>query len=168
MVGSTHWLASQAGMAVLESGGNAFDAAAAAGFVCQVVEPHLNGPAGEVPVIGWDARSEEPFVVCGQGTAPQAATLAAFRDLGLSLVPGTGLLPACVPGAFDGWLTLLERYGTRRLRDVLGYAIGYAEHGFPILPRVASTIETVADLFTEHWTSSAEVWLPRGRAPRAG
>jgi len=168
MVGSTHWLASQAGMAVLESGGNAFDAAAAAGFVCQVVEPHLNGPAGEVPVLGWDARAEQPFVVCGQGTAPQAATLEAFADLGLSLVPGTGLLPACVPGAFDGWLTLLERYGTQPLREVLGYAIGYAEHGFPVLPRVTSTIETVTDLFTEHWTSSAAVWLPHGRAPRAG
>ncbi len=168
MVGSTHWLASQAGMAVLESGGNAFDAAAAAGFVCQVVEPHLNGPAGEVPIIGWDARGDQPFVVCGQGTAPQAATLDAFEDLGLRLVPGTGLLPACVPGAFDGWLTLLERYGTKRLGDVLGYAIGYARHGFPMLPRVSSTVETVHDLFTEHWTSSAELWLPHGRPPTPG
>lgn len=168
MVGSTHWLASQAGMAVLESGGNAFDAAAAAGFVCQVVEPHLNGPAGEVPVVGWDARGQEPFVICGQGTAPAAATLEAFLDLGLQLVPGTGLLPACVPGAFDGWLTLLERYGTKPLAEVLGYAIGYAANGFPILPRVTSTVQTVADLFTEHWPSSAQTWLPQGQAPKPG
>ena len=168
MVGSTHWLASQAGMAVLESGGNAFDAAAAAGFVCQVVEPHLNGPAGEVPILGWDAREDRPFVVCGQGTAPQAATVDAFRDLGLKLVPGTGLLAACVPGAFDGWLTLLERYGTKRLEDVLVYAIGYAKYGFPILPRVSSTVEMVSDLFAEHWTTSAELWLPHGRPPTPG
>ncbi len=79
MVASTHWLASAAGMAVLERGGNAFDAAVAAGFVLQVVEPHLNGPGGEVPVIGHDARRGETFVVCGQGTAPAAATVDGVR-----------------------------------------------------------------------------------------
>ncbi|MGH3447310.1 MAG: gamma-glutamyltransferase, partial [Nocardioidaceae bacterium] len=134
MVGSTHWLASQTGMAVLEAGGNAFDAAVASGFVLQVVEPHLNGPGGEVPVVGWEGRSEQSFVVCGQGPAPQRATIEEFRGRGLRLVPGTGLLPACVPGAFGGWLTLLQRYGSMRLGDVLGYAIGYADHGFPVLP----------------------------------
>ena len=112
MVASTHWLASAAGMAVLEQGGNAFDAAVAAGFTLQVVEPHLNGPGGEVPVIGHDARRGETFVVCGQGTAPAAATAAAYTDLGLDLVPGSGLLAATVPGAFGGWLLLLREYGT--------------------------------------------------------
>jgi gamma-glutamyltranspeptidase / glutathione hydrolase len=165
MVASTHWLASQAGMAVLESGGNAFDAAVSAGFVCQVVEPHLNGPAGEVPVVGWDARADEPFVVCGQGPAPAAATVDRLRDLGLDLVPGTGLLPACVPGAFDGWLTLLQRYGSMRLADVLDHAIGYAERGFPVVPRISETVATVEALFTEHWPSSAATWLPAGRPP---
>jgi gamma-glutamyltranspeptidase/glutathione hydrolase len=168
MVSSTHWLASQSGMAVLEAGGNAFDAAVAAGFVLQVVEPHLNGPAGEVPVIGWDAGSGEPFVVCGQGTAPAGATLEAFDDLGLDMVPGTGLLPACVPGAFDGWLTLLQRYGTLPFADVLGFAVGYARHGFPLVPRIAATIETVAGMFEEHWPSSARVWRPGGHTPSAG
>jgi gamma-glutamyltranspeptidase/glutathione hydrolase len=168
MVSSTHWLASQSGMAVLEAGGNAFDAAVAAGFVLQVVEPHLNGPAGEVPVVGWEAGTGKPFVVCGQGTAPAAATLDAFAGLGLAMVPGTGLLPACVPGAFDGWLTLLQRYGTRPLAEVLGFAVGYAEHGFPLVPRITATIETVAGMFEEHWPTSASVWLPGGHAPRAG
>jgi gamma-glutamyltranspeptidase/glutathione hydrolase len=166
MVASTHWLASQAGMAVLEKGGNAFDAAAAAGFVCQVVEPHLNGPAGEVPVIGWEARTGQPFVVCGQGPAPQAATVQQFRDLGLDLVPGTGLLPACVPGAFDGWLTLLQRYGSLRLGEVLDYAIGYADAGFPLVARISETIDTVTELFARHWPSSAATWTPGGRSPR--
>src|SRR5215472_14705555 len=99
MVASTHWLASAAGMAVLEKGGNAFDAAVAAGLVLQVVEPHLNGPGGEVPVIGFDAADGEVFVLDGQGPAPAAATLDAFGALGLDLVPGTGLLAACVPAA---------------------------------------------------------------------
>src|SRR5215212_7448738 len=79
MVASTHWLASAAGMAVLERGGNAFDAAAAAGFALQVVEPHLNGPGGDVPAIVYDARTDSVDVICGQGPAPYAATIEAFR-----------------------------------------------------------------------------------------
>jgi gamma-glutamyltranspeptidase/glutathione hydrolase len=168
MVASTHWLASAAGMAVLERGGNAFDAAVAAGFVLQVVEPHLNGPGGEVPVIGHDARRGETFVVCGQGTAPAAATADAYAGLGLDLVPGSGLLAACVPGAFGGWLLLLREYGTLRLRDVLGYAIGYAQAGYPLVPAISWSIASVAELFREHWHSSAEVYLPGGGVPAPG
>jgi gamma-glutamyltranspeptidase/glutathione hydrolase len=168
MVASTHWLASAAGMAVLEKDGNAFDAAAAAGFVLQVVEPHLCGPGGEVPVIGYDARRGETFVVSGQGTAPAGATLAAFGELGLDLVPGSGLLPACVPGAFGAWLLLLREYGRLPLRDVLSYAIGYAESGYPLAPALSLSIASVADLFREHWTSSAEVYLPGGGVPAPG
>ena len=168
MVASTHWLASAAGMAVLEKGGNAFDAAVAAGFTLQVVEPHLNGPGGEVPVIGHDARRGETFVVCGQGPAPAAATVEAYTDLGLDLVPGSGLLAATVPGAFGGWLLLLREYGTLRLRDVLGYAIGYASAGYPLVPAISWSIASVADLFREHWHSSAEVYLTGGGVPAPG
>ena len=168
MVASTHWLATAAGMAVLERGGNAFDAAAAAGFTLQVVEPHLNGPGGEVPVIGHDARRGETFVVCGQGTAPAAATVEAYTGLGLDLVPGSGLLAATVPGAFGGWLLLLREYGTLRLRDVLGYAIGYAQDGYPLVPAISWSIASVADLFREHWHTSAEVYLPGGGVPAPG
>src|SRR5580700_5227485 len=83
MVASTHWLASGAGMAVLERGGNAFDAAVATGLVLQVVEPHMCGPAGEVPVIGFSAASGEVFVLDGQGPAPSAASRHVFEALGL-------------------------------------------------------------------------------------
>jgi gamma-glutamyltranspeptidase/glutathione hydrolase len=165
MVASTHWLASAAGMAVLERGGNAFDAAVAAGLVLQVVEPHLNGPAGEVPVIGFDARDGQPFVLDGQGPAPAAATLAAFSALGLDLVPGTGLLAACVPAAFGTWMLLLERYGTLPLRSVLEYAIGYAEHGYPMLPTASAAIAAVADTFRDDWPNSAEIYLAEGVPP---
>ena len=168
MVASTHWLASAAGMAVLELGGNAFDAAAAVGFTLQVVEPHMCGPGGEVPVIGHDARRGETFVVCGQGTAPAAATAEAYTGLGLDLVPGSGLLAATVPGAFGGWLLLLREYGTLRLRDVLGYAIGYAQDGYPLIPAISWSIASVADLFREHWQTSAEVYLPGGGVPAPG
>jgi gamma-glutamyltranspeptidase / glutathione hydrolase len=168
MVASTHWLASAAGMAVLEQGGNAFDAAVAAGLVLQVTEPHLNGPGGEVPVIAHHAGREQTFVLCGQGTAPAAATPEAFGDLGLDLVPGSGLLAACVPGAFGAWMLLLREYGTLRLRDVMDYAIGYAARGYPVLPAISWGIASVAELFRDHWPSSAEVYLPGGAVPAPG
>jgi gamma-glutamyltranspeptidase / glutathione hydrolase len=168
MVASTHWLASAAGMAVLEQGGNAFDAAVAAGLVLQVTEPHLNGPGGEVPVIAHHAGRGETFVLCGQGTAPASATLEAFGDLGLDLVPGSGLLAACVPGAFGAWMLLLREYGTLRLRAVMDYAIGYAARGYPVLPAISWGIASVAELFRDHWPSSAEVYLPGGAVPGPG
>ena len=164
MVASTHWLASATGMAMLERGGNAFDAAVATGFTLQVVEPHLNGPGGDLPIVLWSAERGEPLVVCGQGTAPAAATIERFRDLGHELVPGTGLLAACVPGAFDGWLLLLRDFGTLGLDDVLEQAIGYAEQGYPVIPGITATIERTEPLLRT-WPSSAELYLP---APRPG
>lgn len=160
MVASTHWLASAAGMRLLEAGGNAFDAAAAAGFVLQVVEPHLNGPGGDLPIVLYAADRDEVLVVCGQGPAPAAATTGRFRELGLDLVPGTGLLAACVPGAVDAWLRMLLELGTASLRDVLEPAIGYARDGHPVLPRVAEQIASLESRFRADWPTSAETWLP--------
>ncbi|WP_089107718.1 gamma-glutamyltransferase family protein [Streptomyces hyaluromycini] len=167
MVSSTHWLASQSAMAVLENGGNAYDAAVAGAFVLHVVEPHLNGPAGEVPILLAPAGGEVR-VLCGQGVAPAGATVAHYRGLGLDLVPGTGPLAAAVPGAFDAWLLLLRDHGTKPLDEILAYAIGYAEHGHPPVENVGATVESVRKLFETEWTSSAELYLPGGRAPRPG
>jgi gamma-glutamyltranspeptidase/glutathione hydrolase len=168
MVASTHWLASATAMAVLEDGGNAFDAAVAAGFVLQVAEPHLNGPAGQVPAIFATAADRTPRVLCGQGVAPAAATPEHFAGLGLDLIPGSGLLSATVPGAWDGWLLLLRDHGTKSLRDILGFAISYAWRGVPVIDQVTSTINTVADLFARHWPTSAQLWLPGGEPPAPG
>jgi gamma-glutamyltranspeptidase/glutathione hydrolase len=159
MVASTHWLASATGMGVLERGGNAFDAAVAAGLVLQVVEPHLNGPGGDLPAIFWSSEREEPLVLCAQGPAPAAATIDEYRGRGLDLVPGTGLLAACVPGAFDGWMLLLRDFGTWRLADVAEAAIGYAEDGYPAVPGIVRTIQAVEPLLRE-WPASAELYLP--------
>src|SRR3954447_23733535 len=112
MVASTHWLASPAGMAVRERAGTAFDAAVAAGFVLQVVEPHLNGPGGEVPILLWSEREKRMLALRGQGPAPKLASASAFRGMGFDQVPGIGLLPATVPVAFPTWLTLLREHGT--------------------------------------------------------
>jgi len=164
MVATTHWLASAAGMAVLEDGGNAFDAAVAAGLTLQVVEPHLNGPGGDLPAVFWAVDRGEPLVLCAQGVSPAAATIERFRELGHELVPGTGELAACVPGAFDGWMLLLREFGTKRLADVMRFAIGYAGGGYPVVRGITITIEKVAELLRE-WPASAELYLP---APQPG
>lgn len=168
MVSSTHWLASAAGMAELEHGGNAFDAAVAAGFALHVVEPHLNGPGGDLPLIFARAHDAAPTVLCGQGPAPAGATVAHYRGLGFTLVPGAGPLAAAVPGAVEAWLTLLRDHGTRRLADVLAYAISYAERGHPLQAGAVATIERVRRIFAEDWTTSAELYLPAGAPPPAG
>ena len=127
-------------MAMLEKGGNAFDAAVATAFTLQVVEPHLNGPGGDAPLIVHDVRRDQPEVICGQGPAPAGATIAHYRREGFDLVPGTGLLAACVPGTFETWMLLLRDYGTLALREVLSPAIGYAQKGHPLLERTNATI----------------------------
>lgn len=166
-VASTHWIATAVGMSMLERGGNAFDAAVATGFTLQIVEPHLNGPGGDVPIILQPAGAEQPLVICGQGVAPADATIEAYRQRGLKMIPGAGLLAAVVPGAFDGWMLLLRDYGTLTLAEVLEPAIGYARNGFPLLYRAAASISAIADHFREHWPESAQVWLPDDKVPAA-
>src|SRR6266853_6026466 len=168
VVTSTHWIATAVGMGVLERGGNAFDAACATAFVLQVVEPHLNGPGGDVPAVLFDVRKGRPEVVCGQGPAPAGATIAHYRSLGLDMMPGTGLLAACVPGMFDTWMTVLRDYGTMGLADVLAPAISYARDGHPLVERANATIATVEKLFREYWPTSAAVYLPGGKVPETG
>ncbi len=168
VVTTTHWIATAVGMAVLERGGNAFDAGCAAAFTLQVVEPHLNGPGGDAPLILHAAGATGAEVICGQGPAPAGLTIAHCRSLGLDLIPGTGLLAACVPGTFDALMLMLERHGTLTVRDVLAPAIHYARHGHPIVERASATIATVADLFRQHWATSAAVYLPGGDVPVPG
>jgi gamma-glutamyltranspeptidase/glutathione hydrolase len=168
VVASTHWIATAVGMAMLEKGGNAFDAAVAAAFTLHLVEPHLNGPAGDVPVLVYDVRLGKPIVICGQGPAPNAATIAKFKSLGLDMVPGSGLLAACVPGPFETWMMLLRDHGTLSLRDVLEPAIFYARAGQPLVERASATIATVEPLFRDHWKTSAAVYLPGGKVPAPG
>jgi gamma-glutamyltranspeptidase/glutathione hydrolase len=168
VVASTHWIATAVGMGILERGGNAFDAAVATAFTLQVVEPHLNGPGGDVPVIIHEARSGNVKVVCGQGPAPAGATIAYYKSLGLDLVPGTGLLACCVPGTFETWMLILRDYGTMALADVLAPAIFYAREGHPLVERASATIGTVEALFLDHWPTSAAVYLPNGKTPPPG
>ncbi|GAA5166724.1 gamma-glutamyltransferase family protein [Ornithinimicrobium tianjinense] len=168
MVSSTHWLASQAAMRMLELDGNAADAAVAAGLVLQVVEPHLNGPGGDLPLIVASADDPTPRVLCGQGPAPAGAAPEHFAAVGLDRVPGSGPLATAVPGAFDAWMVLLRDRGTMTAREVAGPALHYARHGHPFLARASATVAAVAELFTQDWTTSADQWLVDGRPPAPG
>ena len=165
VVTSTHWIASAVGMKILEAGGNAFDAAAATGFVLHVVEPHLNGPLGDMPALIRLAGEDTPIVLCGQGVAPQGATIDHYRSEGLDQIPGSGLLATVVPGAFDAWMLLLRDHGRLPLREILEPAIHYARAGHPVLPRVTATIASLAEFFKTEWPSSAATWLPGGAVP---
>ncbi|RVV96769.1 gamma-glutamyltransferase family protein [Mesobaculum littorinae] len=166
VVTSTHWIASAVGMSILEKGGNAFDAAVATGLVLQVVEPHLNGPAGDLPAVFHSVASGDG-VVAAQGPAPAAATIEHYRAQGIELIPGSGLLSTVVPGAFDGWMLMLRDEGTMTLREVMTPAVDYARDGHPMLPRVADQIAGLAEYFAAEWPSAAEVWVPDGNAPHA-
>ncbi|AZN70195.1 gamma-glutamyltransferase family protein [Georhizobium profundi] len=167
VVASTHWIASAVGMRMLEIGGNAFDAAVATGMALQVLEPHLNGPGGDLPAVIYSARKDKVEVICAQGPAPAGATIEHYTREGMDIIPGDGLLATVIPGAFDGWMTMLRDYGRLSLREVMEPAIHYAEHGHPVLPRVAATIAGMTDFFREKWPTSYETWLPGGHAPAA-
>ncbi|MBI1170018.1 gamma-glutamyltransferase family protein [bacterium] len=162
---STHWIASAVGMAMLERGGTAFDAAVAMGFVLHVVEPHLCGPLGDMPAIIRPAGAAAPTIICGQGVTPAAATIAHYRAEGLNMIPGSGLLATVVPGAFDAWMLMLRDHGRLTLREVLEPAIHYAAQGHPVLPRVSATIAGLAEFFRDEWPTSFACWLPGGKAP---
>ena len=169
MSASTHWIATATAQSVLERGGNAFDAATAAAFVLHVVEPHLNGPGGDMTgVFVTAAEPGRPVVLMGQGPAPAGATPEHYRSEGLELVPGSGALAAAVPAAVDAWLLLLRDHGTWELQPVLEFAIGYARDGHPVLGRVGATIAAVSALFREHWPTSAALWMPGGKIPAPG
>jgi gamma-glutamyltranspeptidase/glutathione hydrolase len=168
MVSSTHWLASTAAMRILEMGGNAFDSAVAAGFVLQVVQPHLNGPGGDMSMLVWDSREARAAALCAQGSAPAGATPDLFRSLGFEAVPGSGLLSACIPGAMDGWLLLLRDRGTMPLAAVLQPAISYAHHGYAVSHGMSRTIEAARPLMETDWRTSAAVYLTNDETPRPG
>jgi gamma-glutamyltranspeptidase/glutathione hydrolase len=168
VVASSHWIASQVGMAVLERGGNAFDAAVSAALVLHVVEPHMNGIGGDAVIMIQPAPDANPTVVCGQGTAPAAATIDALRERGHSVIPANGLLPAVVPGAFDAWMLILRDHGTLEVADALAPAIGYARHGAPVCRTLHDALAAVAPRLAAEWPSSGAVFLPGGSPPPAG
>ena len=159
-VSAGHCLAAQVGAQMLAEGGNAADAACAMGFALQVLEPHMNGFAGEAPILYHDSASEQIHAISGQGTAPAAATIEHFRSLGLDRIPGDGLTAAAVPAALDAWRLLLERFGTRTLAEAVAPARALAEGGFPMHPSLRLLLRLAGDRIAAEWPTTAAIWLP--------
>ena len=168
VVSTGHYLATETAVHTLRSGGNAFDAAVAAGLALQVTKPHQNGFAGEIPTLLWSADEGRAYALSGHGPAPRAATIKRFRDLGLDMIPGDGFLPAIVPPAPASYLFLLKRFGTLPLARVVEPAMQLAEGGFAVSGALHNCIRGVAARLRSDWPSSAEVFLPGGEVPEAG
>jgi gamma-glutamyltranspeptidase/glutathione hydrolase len=168
LLASGHYLAARAGQRMFDRGGNAVDAAVASGFALNLLEPHNNGLGGEVPILIYSAKEKKAFALSGQGFIAKAATVDWFRKAKIDMIPGDGFLPATVPAAFGTWALALARFGTRTLKDVLEPALDYAESGFPVYPALRAALTRLVKRFQAEWPTSAELYLPGGRAPAVG
>ncbi len=167
MVASSQPLASQVGLDVLRRGGNAVDAAIAMAAMLNVTEPMMTGIGGDAFMLVHWSKTKELKGLNASGRAPRALNLDYFKKKGIKSMPAEGMEPITVPGAFDGWVTLLEKYGSMKLADLLAPAIEYAENGFPVMEKTAADWESeVAKL--KKTPAAATNYLVDGRAPRAG
>jgi gamma-glutamyltranspeptidase/glutathione hydrolase len=166
-VATSQPLATQAGVAMLISGGNAVDAAVAAAAVLTVVEPMMTGLGGDCFAIIFNAESGEIHALNASGRAPQSATAEAYMRLGLNSIPETGILSVTVPGLVDGWAQLIAHHGTKDLAEVLSPAIEYAENGFPVSEIVSRDWHDLESKLAQHH-STAKAYLSNGRPPRPG
>ena len=167
MIAASQPLATQAGFAVLQAGGNAMDAAIAASAVLCVAEPQATGIGGDCFLLYHEAKTGKLHGLNGSGRAPVRATLEEFERRGLMQVPEFGILSVIVPGAVDAWQTALERFGTRSLEELLQPAIAYAEDGYAVTPVVAKAWHNNAAVLAPHAESRRD-FLVDGRAPAAG
>ncbi len=166
-VATPHYLASQAGLRILQDGGSAVDAAIAANAVLQVVYPHNCAAGGDAFWLIYDPRDGQPVALNGSGCAPMAAELGRLRERGLSEMPVRGPLAVTVPGAVDSWHEAHSRFGRLELEQILAPAIAYAEHGFPASPKLCHAIGEEAALLALSPAATA-VFLPDGRVPAPG
>jgi gamma-glutamyltranspeptidase / glutathione hydrolase len=167
MVASSQPLASQAGLDLLKRGGNAVDAAIAMAAVLNVTEPNMTGIGGDAFAMVYLAKTKKLVALNASGRAPRALTFEHFTSRKIAQMPSTGMEPITVPGAFDGWVTLLEAHGTMKLADVLAPAIAYAENGFPVMEKTAADWEPEVPRL-RLMAAAASTYLVNGRAPQPG
>lgn len=167
MVATSQPLASQVGLDVLKRGGNAVDAAIAMAAVLNVTEPMMTGIGGDMFALVYWSKTGELKGLNSSGRAPRALNLDYFEKKGIKTMPESGMEPITVPGAFEGWTTLLEKYGTMKMADLLAPAIEYAENGFPVMEKTARDWAGSVDKLRRTPAASSN-YLIDGRAPRAG
>ena len=167
MVASSQPLASQVGLEVLKNGGNAVDAAIAMAATLNVTEPMMTGVGGDAFMLVYWAKTGEINGLNASGRAPHALSLDYFAKRGLTQMPLVGMEPITVPGAFDGWATLLDKYGTMKMAELLKPAINYAESGFPVMEKTAEDWSLEVQKLRATPAAAAN-YLVDGRAPRPG
>src|SRR5262245_7949834 len=167
MVASSQPLASQVGLEVLKNGGNAVDAAIAMAATLNVTEPMMTGIGGDAFMIVYWAKTGEVQGLNASGRAPRALNVDYFAKRGLTQMPLVGMEPITVPGAFDGWVTLLNKYGTMKLSALLRPAINYAENGFPVMEKTAEDW-SLEELKLSRTQAAAANYVVDGRAPKSG
>ena len=167
MVATSQPLASQAGLDILKRGGNAADAAVAMAAVLNVTEPHMTGLGGDAFAMVYSAKTRKLEGLNASGRAPRALDLEYFRTRKIAEIPMNGMEAVTVPGAFDGWLALLDRYGTMKLAELLAPAIDFAEHGFPVMEKTAADWEPETPKLKQTVAAGA-TYLVDGRAPQPG
>src|SRR6185503_11458772 len=141
MVATSQPLASQVGLEVLKRGGNAVDAAIFVAAMLNVTEPNMTGIGGDCFAMIYTAKSKKLEALNASGRCPKALTLDHFVAKKITQMPLSGMETITVPGAFDGWLTLLEKYGTMKFADLMAPAISYAENGFPVMEKISADWE---------------------------
>jgi gamma-glutamyltranspeptidase/glutathione hydrolase len=168
VVSSGHYLATEAGLRILQQGGNAIDAAAATCFCLNLLEPQQCGLGGEVPTLVFAAKEKRAYAVSGMGWSPAAFTVDWCRQNGIDMIPGDGYLPACVPAPLDTWATAVARWGTMSLTQVLQPAIEWARDGYPLYHGLQRCLAANERKFNQLYPSTGAVFLHQGRAPRVG
>jgi len=166
MVSSGHHLATQAGIRILERGGNAIDAGVAAGICLGVLQSDMVNFAGVAPIMIYMANTGEMKTISGLGTWPKAASVDYFIQNFDGKLP-EDIQRSVVPAAPDAWIQALKLYGTMSYEEVTKDAIYWAENGFPTHDFLSCIIKEEADNY-RRWTSSAEIYLPDGRHPEPG
>ncbi len=167
IVATSQPLAAQAGVSMLLQGGNAVDATIATAAALNVVEPMSTGLGGDAFALVYLSSSRELKALNASGRAPYAASLETLRNLGYREMPETGIHTVTIPGALDGWCSLLEEYGTMSLAQVLAPAIELAEHGFPVTEIIGHTWRMNSTKLQSR-ASAADTYLIAGRAPEVG
>ncbi len=167
IVASSHVYASEAGIQILKDGGNAMDAAVAAAAVLAVVEPMMTGLGGDVWMLYYDAASEKVYALNGTGRSPLGLTREYFTSKPEEKIDSTSWESVTVPGTVDGWVSGLERFGSRPLSEVLAPAIHYAEEGFPVSEIIASFWRAFSAGMNED-PLAMDTYLPQGRPPALG
>jgi len=147
MVATSHPLATQIGLDILKSGGNAIDAAIAANAALGLMEPTGSGIGGDLFAIVWDAKTKKLYGLNASGRSPKKLTLNYFEKEKLEQIPSFGPLPVSVPGAVDGWFELHKKFGSIGMEKILAPAISYAENGFPMTELIAYYMQRSVSFF---------------------